>query len=137
MPFKPLIQARNSHILTQREQIHRLQQPPESRHQQRRDPRKHGAPVQPRRLFRGQSPARTHQEPGLIPGLKHDKLGLDGERRREESRDGHLDMRQGQPQGAEQRRVQQERYKEEDIQQRGWTWRFGMFAIRESTGHQG
>lgn len=137
MPPKSLIQTRSSHILIQSEQIRRRQQPPEAGHQQRRDPRKDGPAVQPRRLLGRVRPARAgaDQVPGLVPGLEHDERRLEAESCREDGRDGHFERGQ-QPQGAQQGRVQQERYEEEGIQEGGWARGLGVFSVREGTGHE-
>lgn len=135
MPPKPLIQTCSSHILTQSEQIRRRQQPPEPRQQQRSDPRKDGPAVKPRRLLGRIRPARADQVPGFVPGLENDERRLETKGCREDGWDGHFERGQ-QPQGAEQGRVQKDRYEEEGIQEGGWAWGFGVFSVREGTGHE-
>lgn len=133
MPPKPLTQARDAHLLVQREQVRRPQQTPEPSPEEWSHPREDGPAIQTRRLLRGERrPANNVVR--LFSCLEHQQRRLQSKRHCKNGLDGRRG--EGEPHGAQNGSVKQQRYEQKEIQERGWVEGSGMFIIREGTGHE-
>lgn len=114
VPPKPLTQARDAHLLVQREQVRRPQQTPEARPEKWSHPREDGPAVQTGRFLRGERrPANNVAR--LFSCLENQEGRLESKRRRKNSLDGRC--REGDPHGAQDGGVKQQRRKQEEIQE--------------------
>lgn len=133
VPPKPLAQARDAHLLVQREQVRRPQKTPEASPEKWSHPREHGPAVQAGRLFRGERrPANNVAR--LFSCLENQQCRLESKRRCENSLDGR--RREGDPHGAQDSSIKKQRREQEEIQERGGVEGSGMFIIREGAGHE-